>query len=102
MTRAREVIEGPVPQGEDERIAWTVDIADFGNTPTNIAVVAKDEDGADVTATVMTGSASATTTTITLPVLHSLTAGVQYRIEVKFDVARGDTLEGYFVVIAEV
>lgn len=102
MTRPREIIEGALYQGEDERIAWTVDISEWGNTPTNIAVVAKDEDDDDVTATVMTGSASATTTTITLPVLHSLTAGTQYRIEVKFDVARGDTLEGYIVVIAEV
>lgn len=101
MSKIREVAEGPQYQGEDEQIAWGIDITEWGSSPTGISVVVKDEDGNDVTSTVTTGSPSAVdSTTIKTPVIHSLTAGTQYRVEVLFTV---DTqiLECYFILIAE-
>jgi len=101
MTRVREVIEGPQYQGKDEEIVWTLDIRAWGVMPTNITVTVYDEAGTDVTAIVMTGSPTTpTTTTIALPLLHSLTPDTQYRVEVQFD-AGAQTLEGYFIIIAE-
>lgn len=101
MSPAREVLESPVPQGEDERIPWPVDISKWGSNPTDVSVVVKDGDGNDVTATVAEGSATVLNpTTIQCPVIHSLTAGQEYRVEVKFTVS-GKTLEGFFIILAE-
>lgn len=55
----------------------------------------------DVTSTVMTGAASVEGNVITLPVIHSLTAGVIYRCEVKFTID-GNVLEAYVYIRAEV
>jgi len=100
MTKPREVIEGPQYQGEDEEIVYTIDISEWGSSPSGVTVKVYDEDGADVTTTVTSGSSSTTTTTITLPTIKSLTAGTQYRVEIKFT-AGGQVLEAYFVIIAE-
>ena len=101
MSRQREVIEGPQPQGEDEEIFWTLDVSGWGDgTPSAITVVVKDEEGTDVTTSVMTGSPVGGDGTIVLPTLHSLTAGVTYRIEAKFTLG-GQVLEGYAFIEAE-
>ncbi len=101
MSSTREVREGTQPQGIDERIAYRLDVTNWGDAPTSVAVVVQDRAGTDVTSTVMTGAASVEGNVITLPVLHSLTAGVLYRVEVKFTIA-GNELEAYFYVKAEV
>lgn len=99
--RQREVRDGPQPQGVDERIYWTLDTSGWGaGTPSSIAVVVKDEDGDDVTSEVTTGSAVGGDGEIALPVLHSLTAGITYRVEAKFTLG-SQVLEGYFFVEAE-
>ena len=101
MSQEREALESPVPQGEDESIPWPVDISTWGSNPTDVSVVVKDGDGVDVTGEVTTGSASVPNpTTIQCPAIHSLTAGEEYRVEVKFTV-NGKTLEGYFIILAE-
>lgn len=98
----REVVEGPQHQGEDERIIWSVDISTWGSSPSNVSVVVKDEGGTDVTATKATGlPVVASPTIINTPVIHSLSAGTQYRVEVKFT-AGGQTFECYFILIGEV
>lgn len=101
MSSTREVREGTQPQGIDERIAYRLDVTNWGDAPASVVVVVKDRAGTDVTSTVMTGSASVEANIITLPVLHSLTAGVLYRVEVKFTI-EGNQLEAYFFVKAEV
>ena len=102
MSKEREVVEGPQYQGEDEEIIWTVDISNWGTQPTDISVVVKDEDGNDVTATTTTGSPSSANLGqyINCPTIHSLTAGTQYRVEVKFT-AQGQVWECYFILICE-
>jgi len=99
---SREVIEGTQLQGEDERIAYTINTAPWGGTPSGVAVVAKDKSAnyAVVTGTVLSGSASVNGDVITCPVLGSLVRGHSYRIEVFF-VSGGQILEPYFNVKCE-
>ena len=100
--KTRQIEESPLVQGADESIAYTVDIEEYGESPTSITLTIKDEDGTDVTATTTTGSITTpTTTTILLKEIHSLTAGEEYRAEVKFDIADVGTIEAFFRIIAE-
>ncbi|MBP8055068.1 MAG: hypothetical protein KA314_04470 [Chloroflexi bacterium] len=101
MSSTREVREGTQFQGIDERIAYRLDVTNWGDSPTIVSVVVKDRAGNDVTSTVMTGTTSTTGNVITLPVLHSLIVNVRYRIEVIFTV-NGNVMEAYFFVRAEV
>lgn len=103
MNNVREVAEGVQFQGEDESIAYTVDVTAVGSSPSSVAVVVKNmTDGTIVTPTVMpSGSTSVSGNVITLPALKLLTAGVLYRVEVKFTVS-GNILESYFYVQAQV
>ena len=97
--RDREVIESPLYQGADEIIAYTVDVSAIG-TPTTPVAVVKDvtAGGTDVTATVMpVNSPTIAGDIITLSPLKLLTAGILYRVEVKY-VVSGNTLESYFYV----
>jgi hypothetical protein len=100
---SREVIEGKQVQGVDETIVYTLTTTPWGSTPTSLAVTAYDvtyPQRTDVGTTVLTGSASATGDVITLPALHALTAGHQYRIEIKFTCS-GNIFEAYLLVDAE-
>ncbi len=98
----REIVEGIQYQGEDERVIYTMNTDAVGDGPTSPVLTVKDElnNYADVTGTVSTGSASAAANIITLPVIHSLTAGKMYRCEVKFDLG-GNELEHWFRIRAE-
>lgn len=80
MTSPREIIEGIQIQGEDERIPYTVDISEWGNTPTDITVVVKDSAGTDVTRDVTalvisTRARSSNVATIVTDSAHGLTTG---------------------------
>ena len=103
MTISREVKEGKLIQGADEKIAYQLTTTPWGSTPTSIVVKAYDiTDGGrtDVTGTVLSGTASVTGDVITCPVLQLLTAGNWYRLEIQF-VAGGDTWEAYAIIQAE-
>ncbi len=104
MTVNREIVESPVAQGVEEIIAYTLDTAEWGGTPTSPSVVVYDvTDGGydDVTSTVMpTNSPSVSDDVITLSALKLLTIESKYRIEVKF-VTSGNTLEAYAIIDAE-
>jgi hypothetical protein len=84
-------------QGEDERIRYRIVTTRWGSDPANIVVRVYDSAGVDVTATKMTGSHSVEGDMISLPLLHSIPVGKQYRVDVKFDAA-GNTFEYYFLV----
>jgi hypothetical protein len=101
MNSDREVIEGKQFQGEDEIIAYTVDVAAIG-VPTSPAVVVKDvAAGSVVTSTVMPLNVPTVEgSVITLSPLRALTAGRLYRVEVKY-VVEANTLESYFYVQAQ-
>lgn len=95
----REVLEGKQYQGVDESIAYTLDVSAVGSSPTSPVVVVKDiTNGTTVTATVMpTNSPTVSGDVITLSLLKLLTAGILYRVEVKYTIS-GNILESYFYV----
>lgn len=96
----RRVIESPLRQGADEQIQYKLTTTPWGSDPTSVSVVVF-ESGEDVTSTVMpTGTPQVEGDVITLPVLKSLEAGKDYRVEVKFT-AGGSVWEAYFNVFAE-
>ncbi len=102
MSVSREVVGGAIGQGVDEQIIYTVTTTPWGSTPTSIAVVAYDVTNntrTDVTSTVLSGSASVNGDIITTPLVKSLTAGGQYRIEVKFTSVL-NIFECYFILAA--
>ena len=100
--KTREAEESPIVQGENESIAYTIDITKWGDTPTNITMKVEDSDGTDVTATTTTGSITTpTTTTILLKELYNLDTQSEYRVEVQFDITSVGTAEMYFRVIGE-
>lgn len=99
----REVVEETQYQGVDEEIVYTIDTANWGGSPSNPSVVAKDVTNAlaDVTSTVLpSGSPSVATDIITLPKLQDLTKDHTYRIELQFTIS-GNLLEAYFFVVAQ-
>ena len=93
---------GTVTQGEDEQLVYSVTTTNWGSSPTSVSVVAKDvsDSNTDVSATVLSGSATVSGDVISLPTVKSLTAGSRYRIEVKFT-SGGSIFEGYFLIDAE-
>lgn len=101
-TNSREVLEGVQTQGEDEAIAYTLDVSAIGSSPTAVAVVVKDvATGAAVTAAVMSPNVPvANGNVITLSPLKLLTAGALYRVEVKYTID-ANILESYFYVQAQ-
>ena len=69
----REVSEGRQAQGADEEIVYSVTTTNWASSPTNVAVVVKDDsDASDVTSSVTTGSSSVSGDVITLPTIKSL------------------------------
>jgi hypothetical protein len=99
MANNREVAEGMQFQGEDEIIAYTLDVTAVGSSPTSVSVVVKTADtGQNVTATVMpVNTPTVQNNVITLSPLKLLTNGQDYKVEVKYVIA-GNTLESYFYV----
>ena len=98
----RQTKERNIVQGIDEEIVYTLTTTPWGPTPIGVSVKAYDmsDPWTDVTATVLSGSASVVGDIITLPILESLTEGKRYRIEVKFT-AGGNIFEAWFEVGAE-
>ena len=101
---SRTIQEGVQIQGVDESILYTVTTTNWTNNPVNPVVVVYDTTDetswVDVTATVTVGSPSVDGDVITLPAIEGLTAGVTYRVEVKFE-AGGNVFETYFWIKAE-
>jgi hypothetical protein len=99
---SREVTEGAQVQGIDEVIAYSIDVSNWGSSPTSVSAVVKQvSDGTDITTTVMNPNApSVATDTITLSPLDTLTEGEVYRVEVQFDIGT-NTFECFFYVHAE-
>jgi len=102
MVVSREVKEGLLYQGADEKIAYTITTTPWGSSPSSVTFKAYNDDSeADVTSTVYpSGSATANGDVITLPLLQALTVGTYYRVEVKFD-SGGNTFEVYFRVYCD-
>lgn len=97
----RKVKESPRHQGEDERIAYTVDTTPWGGYDSGVAVVLKDADGDDISSTNLSGSPSVSGDVITTPLVISLVRNVKYRLEIKW-VKSGNTFETHCEIIGEI
>lgn len=99
MAVPRQVKESPLHQGEDERIAYDLTTTPWGSTPTSVVVVLKNMSagGTDISGTNLSGAAGTVGDIITTPLVISLTAGVNYRLEIQF-VVDGNTLETYLEI----
>lgn len=97
---SRKFKESPLWQGEDESIAYDIDVSPWGSSPASPVVTVKDSAGADVTEDVCSGSATANSNTITTPVISGLTAGTTYRLEIQFTID-GNTLEVFGDLIGQ-
>lgn len=89
--------------GEDESIAYGLDVSAWGSGPTGVEVKAYDiTDNArtDVSLSVLSGSPSVAGDIITLPKIENLSDGHTYRVEIKFSLS-GNTFEPFMVVIGE-
>jgi hypothetical protein len=97
----REVKEGLIEQGVDERVAYKIDTTVWGQNPTNVLVQVLDVTNGhlDVTDDVTTGSVSVVGNEVRLPLIHSLTLDHLYRVEVQFE-SDGQVFEPYIRLIA--
>lgn len=97
----RSVVESPLAQGEDERIAYGFDWAEVG-TPGGPAVVLKDmtAGGVDVSATKLSGAASVDGDVVVTPKVIELEPGTKYRLECKVTIG-GNVLEAYVEIFGE-
>jgi hypothetical protein len=96
----RVILESPIYQGVDERIAYRLTTTPWGSSPSSPSVVIKNAAGTDVTATYTTGSASAAGDVITTPTIHGLVANTWYRLEIKFTIS-GNVLEAWSELIGQ-
>lgn len=97
---ANERFLGEVEQGIAEEIPYTITTTLWGASPSAFTVTAK-QAGNDVTSTVIpSGSATVSGNVITLPVIKSLTADLQYRIDTKFTTG-GAKFVAWFLINAE-
>ena len=103
MSNIREIKENMIFQGSDESIVYSLTTTPWGSTPTSTAAAIFTVVGdtyTNLTTTCMTGSTSVTGDIITLPSVHSLTAGTQYRVEVLFT-SSGNIFEAVAMIKAE-
>ena len=103
MSNFREIKENMIYQGADESIVYSLTTTPWGSTPSSTAAAIFTVVGdtyANLTTTNMTGSTSVTGDIITLPAIHSLTAGTQYRVEVLFT-SSGNVFEAVALIKAE-
>ena len=96
MSVRLQVKETGLKQGQDEQISYSLTTTPWGSTPSDVAVTAYEGSSFTVvTDTVLSGSPSVNGDVITTPIVKSLTAGKEYRIEIKFTVG-GNIMECYF------
>lgn len=97
----REMKESPVPQGEDEKITYYFTSTPYGSSPSNASMVVKDDNGDDVTDDVTSGSMGGSGDVITLKQIEDLTAGIRYRVEIKFSAGGGAPFKPFFFIDCE-
>ena len=97
---SRQTDPGQFYQGVDEEIAYTVNTGNWAVSPTAACVVAK-LGGTDVSGSVLSGNPSISGSLITTGCLTSLSAGEDYRVEMKF-AQDGQIWECFFFVTGEV
>ncbi len=102
MIYKRRTVESPLIQGENEQIIFSLTTTPWGSSPSSISVTLKSyPDMTDVTSHCLNGSASVAGDVITLPILQSLTAGIKYRLAIKFTCS-GNVFETWADITGEI
>ena len=104
MSNIREIKENMIFQGEEESIVYSLTTTPWGTGPTTTQATIYTVVGdtyTNLTTTNMTGAASIVNDVITLPTIHSLTAGTLYRVQVWFTAASGNIFEAVALIKAE-
>ena len=96
---SREVSQGKQYQGEDESIAYTIDVTNWGSSPSSVSMAVYDVTNGrtDVSVDVVSGSTSVSGNVITLKTISGLTLGYMYRVEVQFTIS-GNVFEAWFSI----
>ncbi len=99
----RQAVESPLHQGEDEIIAYILDTTNGAGSGaiSNEVDIIKDEQGADVSGTNLTGATSVSGANITTRAVQVLKPNISYRMEVSWD-QNGNTFEAYFTIEGQV
>ncbi len=85
MSGFLEFADSPIRMAVGESLTYSFDTADYGGTPTVSSVTAQNlTTGKTVTSQILTGSASVSTDTITLPAIGSLIKHNLYAVDVAF------------------
>jgi hypothetical protein len=102
MTSIRQTQPGQFYQGVDEEKSYTINVGNWFTAPTGASTVVK-EGTVDRSASVLRSSGSLTSISgslVTTPCMVNLTAGTDYRVEVKLEES-GEILECFFFVTGE-
>lgn len=103
MGNERKLIGSPFPRGVDETRPYRVDVSPWGaGTYASPDVVVIDTTGEDVTADVLSGSASFSGSYLTTPdfVANGLTAGATYTMIISWTVS-GKTVSTFGLIEAQ-
>ena len=103
MTEPRQVAESPLTQGKDEVIVYKLATSNWGSSPTGVEVKLFDVTAgaySDVSVTSLSGAATVSGDEITLPAVQALSAGHDYRLEIKFT-SGANTFECWLLIHAE-
>ena len=103
MTDIRQFVPGQFWQGKDEEQSYTVTVTNWATAPTAACFLiyegASDRGASNFQSAASAGS-SINGAAITTPCLVKLRAGIDYRVEVRFEQG-GEAFEGYFVVTGQ-
>jgi hypothetical protein len=101
MAVSREVLESPVYQSPNEKLAYTITTTPWGSAPASITITNTDVTDSDnpVSApTTLSGAASVAGDVITTKFVYQLTQSHNYRLSVLFTDALLNIWEAYLII----
>ena len=100
---SREIVESPVEQGEDEVVAYSITTTPWGSGTLSATSVTlwdvTERTWVDKSSTMLSGSVSSTSNTMTSKQVTGLVAGRTYRLEFLFDID-SNTFQAYMIIEA--
>lgn len=100
MRIKREFKESPINQGEDEKIAYRVDISTWPSPGSSPVTKIYDMDGDDLSSTLLEGSSTVDGDYIITPIVKDLEIGQRYRLEVLYT-SNTNIFEAWGYIIGE-
>lgn len=86
-TNSIELLESPILQSPSGDITYSLDVSDYGDTPTNTSVTAFNlSSGDNVSTVVLSGTTSVLGNVITFPNVSSLLLNYLYKLQINFTI----------------